>query len=92
MLIDRYGIVRELIDESSWTPDELAAQVRANERLSANPLARLNLWLSAKAVAICGNSVAGFSGIGDLLVVVAIFSAFGLILWRVARGVARGAT
>jgi protein SCO1 len=92
VLVDRYGVVRQLIDETAWTPDELVAQLRSDERRSSNPFARFNLWLSAKAVAICGNSVAGFSGVGDLLVVAAIFAFFAFLMWRIARSIARSAT
>lgn len=92
VLIDRYGVIRQLIDETAWTPDELVAQLRSDERRSSNPFARFNLWLSAKAVAICGNSVAGFSGVGDLLVVAAIFGFFAFLMWRIARSIARSAT
>ncbi len=34
---------------------------------------------------MCGNSVAGFSGLADLAVVLAIFAAFGYLLYRLAR-------
>jgi protein SCO1/2 len=92
VLIDRDGAIRQLIDEVSWSPDELVAQIRADERLGSNPFERFNLWLSAKAVAICGNGVAGFSGFSDLLIVIAIFAGFGWLLWFLARKMARGAT
>ncbi len=92
VLIDRYGVIRELIDETAWSPDELVAQVRADENRSSNPFARFNLWLSAKAVALCGNGVAGFSGLGDLAIVAAIFAFFAYLLWRIARLIARSAT
>jgi hypothetical protein len=53
--------------------------------IASNPLARLNLWLSEKATAICGNSVAGFSGLTDLAVMIAIFAALGYLTYRLAR-------
>ena len=52
---------------------------------ASNPLARLNLWLSSTATAICGNSVAGFSGLTDLTVVIAILCALAYLTYRVVR-------
>jgi protein SCO1/2 len=92
VLIDPNGVIRDLIDEGAWLPGEIVAELRAERGLASNPLARLDLWLSSAAVAVCGNSVASFSGFSDLLIVLAIFGAAGYILWRLARGLSRGAT
>ncbi len=92
VVIDQYGTIRELIDESSWSPDEVYATVQHDRRLAANPFERLNLWLSSAAVAVCGNSVAGFSGFADLLTVILIFAFFAFLFWRVGRAIARSAT
>jgi protein SCO1/2 len=91
VLVDKSGTIRQLIDETAWLPDELVAAVRADERLASNPIARLNLWLSSAAVAICGNAVAGFSGFTDLFVVLAIFGFFGWLLYRIGRAIYRSA-
>jgi hypothetical protein len=92
VVLDRYGAIRELIDEGSWTPGEVVATVRNDERLSSNPFERLDLWLSSAAVSICGNSVAGFSGFTDLLAIAGIVIATIYALWRVGRGIARSGT
>jgi protein SCO1/2 len=84
-LIDQSGRIRQLIDEAGWSPGGVIAQLRAMEHLPANPIARFDLWLSQAAVAICGNSVAGFSGLLDLAVVVLVVGAFGWLFFRVAR-------
>jgi len=91
VILDQYGAIRELIDEGSWTPNELIATVENDERLASNPFERLNLWLSSAAVAVCGNAVAGFSGFTDLLAVIGIAAFFTFLLWRVGRSIARGA-
>lgn len=91
VLLDRYGAIRDLIDEGAWTPDEVVAEVQHEERLASNPFARLDLWLSSAAVSVCGNAVAGFSGFTDLLTVLAILAFFGFLFWRVGRFIARGA-
>jgi len=92
VIIDTFGTIRELVDEGAWTPDEIVAAVQHDERLAGNPIQRLDLWLSAAAVSVCGNAVAGFSGFTDLLTVFAIAGFFGFLLWRIGRGIARGTT
>jgi len=92
VVLDRYGAIRELIDEGAWTPNEIYATVRNDERLASNPFELLDLWLSSAAVSVCGNAVASFSGFTDLLAVAGIATFFALLLWRVARSIARGAT
>jgi cytochrome oxidase Cu insertion factor (SCO1/SenC/PrrC family) len=92
VILDHYGAIRELIDEGSWTPDEVVATVQNDERLASNPFERLDLWLSSAAVSVCGNAVAGFSGFTDLLAVFGIAAFFTFVLWRVGRSIARGAT
>jgi protein SCO1/2 len=84
-VIDEGGVIRQLIDETSWAPSEIAASVRHVRNESSNPFARFNLWMSERAVALCGNSVAQFSGYADLAATLAIFIAFGWILYRIAR-------
>ncbi len=92
VVIDQYGTIRELIDESSWSPDEISSTIYHDEHLASNPFERLNLWLSSAAVAVCGNSVAGFSGFTDLLTVMGISAFFGFLIWKLGRSIARGAT
>jgi protein SCO1/2 len=89
VLVDRDGTIRQLIDETSWSPDELIAQLHDNERLASNPFLRFNLWLSSRASALCGNAVSGFSGVRDLVVVLGIFAAFGYALYRFARNLSK---
>lgn len=86
VLIGPDGRVRQFITETSWDPDQLLASIDASHGRAANPVARLTLWLSSAAVAVCGNGVAGFSGLTDLIVVLLIFAAFGYLLYRLARG------
>jgi hypothetical protein len=92
VILDRYGAIRELIDEGAWTPAEIEAAVQHDERLASNPFERLDLWLSSAAVSMCGNAVAGFSGFTDLLTVIGIAAFFSFLLWRVGRSIAKGAT
>ena len=90
VILDKFGAIRELVDDGAWTPDEVVAAVAHDERLASNPVERLDLWLSSAAVSVCGNEVAGFSGFTDLLTVIGIVGSFGYVIWRVGRGIARG--
>jgi len=91
LITDKSGRIREFIDETGWSPDDVATAARSYAGEAASPFARFDLWLSEQAVAICGNSVAGTSGIGDLAIVVGIFALLGFVLFRLARGFARSA-
>lgn len=77
VLVTPDGTVAEIIDGSSWTPADLAAELRhvANERASL--IARFDLALGA-ALAYCGGALNGRAGIGDL---VATFAIIGIGIW-----------
>lgn len=85
------GRIRQMITETAWQPDEIIADIDNGNGSASNPFERFNLWLSRTAVAICGNNVASFSGLGDLVVVLLIVASFGYLLFRVARGIAKSA-
>jgi protein SCO1/2 len=85
VIVDRDGRIRMMRSEADWLPDELLAQVDSQNGAASNPLARLDLWLSSGFVALCGNSVAGFSGLQDLAVVLVIFGALAYLVYRLAR-------
>jgi protein SCO1 len=85
------GRIRQMITETAWQPDEILADVDNAHGQASNPFARFDLWLSRAAVAMCGNNVASFSGLGDLAVVLAIVASFGYLLFRLARGIAKSA-
>jgi len=85
VIVGQDGRVRNMMTDTAWLPSEIIAQIDAENGHASNPLARLNLWLSAQAVALCGNSVAGFSGLADLAVVIAVFGALGYLVYRLAR-------
>jgi len=85
VLVDRQGRITSMNHEADWLPSGILADIDAHNGLASNPLQRLNLWLSSTAVAICGNGVAGFSGLQDLAIVIVILSALGYLVYRVAR-------
>jgi protein SCO1 len=84
-IIDRDGRIRWMQSDAGWLPDEILAQIDADDGIGSNPIARLNLWLSNGFVALCGDSVAGFSGLADLAVVIVIFGALAYLVYRLAR-------
>jgi len=88
-IIDTTGRITEEITENSWSPDEMLAQVDELNGRNSNPFMRLDLWLSREAVAMCGSSVAGFSGLTDLLVVAIIIAAAIYAFYRLARAFRR---
>lgn len=85
VLVAPDGRIVSMTGETAWLPDELLAQIDADHGTASNPLMRLNLWLSSQAVALCGNGVAGFSGLADLAVVIVIFGSLAYLVYRLAR-------
>lgn len=85
VLIGPDGRIIDFIDQAGWSAADVAARLQAVESRFSNPLARLDFELSKAAVAVCGNSVAGFSGLEDLAIVLVIAGAGAWILQRVAR-------
>jgi protein SCO1/2 len=83
--IDRQGRVAAMNSGTEWLPSGLLADIDARNGTPTNPLARLNLWLSNGFVALCGNSVAGYSGLADLAIVMLILAALAYLVYRVAR-------
>jgi len=61
------------------------ARIRALSEVPSNPFARLDYELSKASAALCGNNLAGYSGLLDLALVVLIFSGACWILYRFAR-------
>jgi hypothetical protein len=86
------GRIRNKITTTAWQPDDVVADIDNAHGEGSSPLARFNLWLSQAALAMCGNRAAGFSGIGDLVIVILIVGAFGYLLFRVARGIAKASS
>jgi len=85
VLVSPDGSVVDTIDGASWTPADLAAQLRHVSGMSSSPLARFDLAIGA-AVAFCGGALSGRAGIGDLLVSVGVFAVgIGLFVWLVRR-------
>jgi len=91
-MIDKTGTIRDLIYTNAWSPNEIASELDSVDGVASNPFQRFDLRLKRAAVAVCGDSVAGFDGIVDLAVVLAIFAATGYLLWRLARAFAVGAS
>lgn len=87
VIVGRDGRIGDMIADTSWQPDEILADVDAVNGAAHSPIARLDRWLVDAAVAVCGSSVAGFSGLGDLAVVLVIFAALAYLVFRLARGI-----
>jgi hypothetical protein len=74
-----------MITTTAWRPDEIIADIDNSHGAASNPLARFDLWLSRAAVAMCGNNVAGFSGLSDLAIVLLVIGSGTYAMVRVAR-------
>ena len=81
------GRIRSMITTTSWQPDEIIADIDNSRGVASNPLERFDLWLSHAAVAVCGNSVASFSGLSDLALVLLIIGTGTYVIVRVARSI-----
>ena len=84
-IIDRNGNITDLLDAAAWNSDDVVAEVRTLSQVPANPIARIDYELSKASAALCGNSLAGYSGLLDLALVAAIFCGACLILYYAAR-------
>jgi len=85
VLVAPTGEVADVIEGSSWTPADLAAQLRHIEGDRSSWTSRLDLALGA-ALAYCGGAIAGRAGIGDLIATIAILAAgVALFLWVIRR-------
>lgn len=90
VLIGPDGRIGEMITDTSWAPDEIVAQLDAQQGRPSNPIARFNLWLSKTASAVCGNDIGQFSGLRDLIVVALIVGALAYLARRLYRAIFAG--
>jgi protein SCO1/2 len=84
-IIDRNGAIVDLLDAAAWNPYDVIAEVQSLSNVPSNPIARIDYELSKASAALCGNSLAGYSGLLELALVVAIFSGACDILYVAAR-------
>jgi protein SCO1 len=79
------GAIGDIIDEASWSPDQVAAQARHLAGESSSPLARLDLAVGKAVAFVCGGFQSGHAGLGDVLWSVVIVGGFSLILYLLGR-------
>ena len=85
VLVAKDGTVADIIEGSSWTPADIAAQMQNAAGLRSSWLDRFDLALGA-AVAYCGSAISGRAGIGDLVASVGVFGgAIAIFTWLVRR-------
>lgn len=85
VFIDSDGKIVDSIDQAAWDPTDIVARLQAGSSRPTNLFARLDFELSKAAVAVCGNRVAGFSGLQDLAIVLVIIGSGAWLLQRLAR-------
>jgi cytochrome oxidase Cu insertion factor (SCO1/SenC/PrrC family) len=76
------GTMLDRIDGARWSPDDVAAQARADAGLTANPLQRIALRLFASASAICGGRSGGITVLGAIALFVVLTIAIALATLR----------
>jgi protein SCO1/2 len=84
VLIAPDGKIIDFIEQAGWSPADVSARLQPGS-VPSNPFAWLDFELSKGFTAVCGNSVAGFSGLEDLAIVLVIFGSGAWVLQRVAR-------
>jgi cytochrome oxidase Cu insertion factor (SCO1/SenC/PrrC family) len=85
VLVAPDGTIADIIEGASWTPADLAAELRHMSGERSSWLNRVDLAVGA-AVAFCGGALSGRAGIGDLLVSFAVFAvAIWLFVWLIRR-------
>lgn len=85
VLVSLSGDIDAFVDGESWTPADLAAQMRALGGEHASWLARVDLAMGA-ALAYCGGAISGRAGIGDLLASLGVIAMLiGTFVWIVRR-------
>lgn len=88
VLVSPQGIVTDIVEGSSWTQSDLAAQLQHVAGSGGSWLDRADLALGA-AVAFCGGALSGRAGIGDLLASLAVFAlGIGVFVWIVRKSAA----
>jgi protein SCO1/2 len=76
------GTMLDRIDGARWSPDDVAAQARADAGLTANPLQRIALRLFASASAICGGRSGSITVLGAIALFVVLTIAIALATLR----------
>lgn len=84
VLIGPDGKIIDFIDQAGWSAADVTARLEAGSA-PTNLFARLDYELSKGFTAVCGNGVAGFSGLEDLAIVLVIFGSGAWVLSRLAR-------
>ena len=84
VLVSPDGSVADIIDGSSWTAADVAAEMRNVSGQGGSLLARLDLALG-KAAAYCGSAISGRSGIADLVASLAVIGGGIWLFWWLAR-------
>ncbi|MGD0475388.1 MAG: SCO family protein [Candidatus Velthaea sp.] len=84
-LVGRDGRIADFLDEAGWDPNNVIARLQMMNAVPANPIALMDYVLSKGIVAVCGNEVAGTSGLLNLILFVVIFGSGAFLLFRIGR-------
>jgi cytochrome oxidase Cu insertion factor (SCO1/SenC/PrrC family) len=84
-VLANYGQIVDLLDAAAWNPYDVVAEVQSLSDVPSNPFARIDYELSKFSGALCGNSLAGYSGLLELGLVAMILAGACGILYYAAR-------
>ena len=77
--------IEYLVDDTGWTPTQVAAAARRVDGLPSSTLARLDLSLGKAVQGVCGGSTAARSGLADVAGVLGVVLAGGLVAFFIGR-------
>jgi protein SCO1/2 len=84
-VVDPNGRIVDIMNEAAWNPDSVLAELQSVAAIPSNPIAWLDYQLSKTAVALCGDSLPGTSGLLALGLVVVILTGASYALYRLAK-------
>jgi hypothetical protein len=76
------GTMIDRIDGANWSPNDVAAQARADAGLASSPLQRIALRLFARASAACGGGAGGMTVLAAIALFIALAIAFAIASLR----------
>jgi hypothetical protein len=76
------GTMIDRVDGADWSPNDVAAQARADAGLASNPVQRIALQLFARASAACGGGAGGVTVLAAIALFIALAIAFAIASLR----------
>lgn len=85
VLVGPDGRIAYLVDDTGWTPTQIASAARHVDGLPSSTLARLDLSLGKAVQGVCGGATAARAGLADVAGVLGVVLVGGLIAFFIGR-------